>query len=172
MEEELLKPQKWDPGISSVVTAQSKIPGKSLSHINAFPWTSSSLLSHGLAFQLQCKCFPWTLLYRCYRERLFFCLEKTQSYFWSLSSASSNILDSFVSLVPPLQRGPSWTPALSPLLSGPLISPKIIFLSARIWHSPDQCSSYSHCDTLSTWPSFPISSVLSNHTSGKYVIYR
>ena len=92
MDKELLKPQKWDPGISFVIIAQSNIPGKSLSHINAFLWTSSSLVSHGLAFRSQCRYFSWTLLYKCYRKCLLFCLEKIQSYFWSLTSTSSNTL--------------------------------------------------------------------------------
>ena len=149
MDKVLLKPQKSDPGISFVIIAQSNIPGKSLNHINAFLWTSSSLVSHGLAFHSQCRWFSWTLLYKCYGECLFFCLEKTQSYFQSLTSASSNILDSLPPLVPPSQRGPGWIPAPFLLLSGLLTSPKIIFPSARIWHSPDQHFSSSRCDTLS-----------------------
>lgn len=164
MDKELLKPQKSDPGIGFVITAQSNIPGKSLNHINAFLWTSLSPVSHGLAFHSQCRCFSWTLLYKCYRECLFFCLEKTQSYFRSLTSASSSILDSLPPLVPPSPRGPGWIPAPFLLLSGLLTSPRLIFPSARIWHSPNQHFSSSRCDTLSTWPSFPMNSVLSNHT--------
>ena len=49
----------------------------------------------------------------------FFCLEKTQSYFWSLTSTSSNTFPGqSSSLVPPPQRHLSWTPAMCLLCLG------------------------------------------------------
>lgn len=91
--EELLKPQKWDPEISFIIKAQSKIPGShsatsklSFEHLSL--WCPMGLLS------ILCRCFSWTLLYKYYRESLFFCLEKTQSYFCSVTSTSSKILES------------------------------------------------------------------------------
>lgn len=125
---ELLKPQKWDPGVCFVIIAQSNITGQSLNRINAFLWTVSLLLLLGFAFSSQSRCFSWILLCRNYRDCLFSGWEKAQSCCWSVTSASSKILGN-----PPLwshlYTGAPTRPQLSSLLpSRRLSSPKIVFL--------------------------------------------
>lgn len=136
MDEWLLKPQEWDPGISAAAMAQSKIPGKSRSHIDALLWTSSP--------HAQWVCLPFSvqtfLLNSCPQtvQKRFFLLFRGNPILTSVTSASSKILDSQPELL-------SW--------------PRITFLPARLWPRPDQFLSYCCCDTLSTWPSFLIKSL-------------
>ena len=173
MDKELLKPQKMRFWNQFCNNSSIKHSWQVTQPHQCFSSMSSPLVLHGFALSSQSRCFSWTLFYRHDREYLFFCVEKA-SYVWSVISESSKILDSPSAMVLLPHKGPSWTPTLfSAALQAPVLTEDRLSTGQNLVQSRPTFLLFLrwHFVYLAQFPNRFSALVLSNHNSGKYVIY-